>query len=113
MAGHPLLHNSFAGMMCVALAMPIAVYADPLGIASETAMVPTAGAAPGGAARHVNDAREEGHDGGGYFDRGFKHISLGRGNASGDGHDGSGRFVHPGSSGERTDNSGTASVALQ
>jgi hypothetical protein len=82
--------------------------------AEDTPPVATAKAAgSGGSAQpeRAREAREGGHDGAGYFDRGIRvSIRLGDG-----GHDGSGRFDHPAQpdGGWRHEQDGAENVALR
>ena len=94
----------------VALAGSAALHAqDTLSTTSETAVAhePDSGVA---APPRAQAARDQGHDGSGYFDRGFSRIIAGRGN---DGHDGSGRFDHPAQPGGRVEESSTAHTAVR
>lgn len=81
-------------------------------IVDEAAIAPGAGGDRGQPARSAREAPDSGHDGSGYFDRGFRRIILGR---STEGHDGSGRFDHPAqpSGGRRIEEDGTANIAVR
>ncbi len=97
-------------MSGVALAGSVALHAqDTLSNASETAVAHRPGSGVAVPPR-AQAARDEGHDGSGYFDRGFRRIIAGRGN---DGHDGSGRFDHPAQPGGRVEEGSTAHIAVR
>ena len=90
--GRPLLLLAVGTVL--AAPVPVLYAQETRAIADEAALAPDAGGQPPRSARELPDA---GHDGSGYFDRGFRRIIVSR---SADGHDGSGRFDHPARAGE-------------